>query len=66
LPAEKLRWIAFSHVQADECGAMNELLAIAPHARPLCSAVARGLIAVGGGPEREVARYPPDHAAFAG
>jgi flavorubredoxin len=27
-----LRWIAFGHVEADECGSMNELLAAAPHA----------------------------------
>src|SRR3954453_17732120 len=32
LPVESLRWIAFSHVEADECGAMNEFLAAAPHA----------------------------------
>jgi flavorubredoxin len=36
----KLRWIAFSHVEADECGALNEWLAAAPQARPLCGAVA--------------------------
>lgn len=29
---EQLRWIAFGHVEADECGAMNEWLAVAPHA----------------------------------
>src|SRR5690606_13399574 len=32
IPPEKLRWIAFGHYEADECGAMNEWLAIAPHA----------------------------------
>jgi flavorubredoxin len=32
LPVENLRWIAFSHVEADECGAMNEFLAAAPYA----------------------------------
>jgi flavorubredoxin len=30
---EKLRWIAFGHYEADECGAMNEWLAIAPNAQ---------------------------------
>lgn len=30
---EKLRWIAFGHFEADECGAMNEWLAAAPHAQ---------------------------------
>jgi len=32
LPPEKLRWIGFGHFEADECGAMNEWLAIAPDA----------------------------------
>lgn len=30
---ERLRWIAFGHFEADECGAMNEWLAIAPDAQ---------------------------------
>lgn len=33
LPPEDLRWIAYGHFEADECGAMNEWLAIAPQAR---------------------------------
>jgi flavorubredoxin len=32
VPLASLRWIAFGHVEADECGAMNEFLAAAPHA----------------------------------
>jgi len=32
LPPERLRHIAFSHVEADECGSLNEWLAVAPHA----------------------------------
>lgn len=32
LPAEQLRWISFGHVEADESGAMNDWLALAPHA----------------------------------
>jgi flavorubredoxin len=36
----KLRWIAFSHVEADECGPLNEWLAEAPAAQPLCSQTA--------------------------
>ncbi len=32
LPVARLRWIAFAHVEADECGAVNEFLAAAPHA----------------------------------
>jgi flavorubredoxin len=31
VPPERLRWLSFGHVEADECGAMNELLAVAPH-----------------------------------
>ena len=32
LPAEQIRWIAYGHFEADECGAMNEWLAVAPGA----------------------------------
>ncbi len=32
LPLERLRWIGFSHVEADECGALDGLLAAAPDA----------------------------------
>lgn len=40
LPVETLRYIAFSHVEADECGSLNDWLAAAPQAVPVCSAVA--------------------------
>ena len=33
LPPERLRWITFGHYEADECGAMNEWLAVAPQAQ---------------------------------
>jgi flavorubredoxin len=33
LPIERLRWITFGHVESDECGAMNDFLAAAPHAQ---------------------------------
>jgi flavorubredoxin len=39
-PVAELRWIAFGHVEADECGAMNQFLAAAPNAT-----VAHGAIA---------------------
>lgn len=32
LPPDRLRWICFGHYEADECGAMNEWLSVAPHA----------------------------------
>lgn len=30
---DQLRWITFGHVEADECGSMNEWLAVAPRAQ---------------------------------
>ena len=32
VPLETLRWVSFGHVEADECGAMNQFLAAAPGA----------------------------------
>lgn len=40
MPIKRLRYIGFSHVEADECGALNELLALAPAAVPLCGTIA--------------------------
>jgi len=40
LPLSALRYIAFSHVESDECGSLPEFLAAAPQARPVCSDVA--------------------------
>lgn len=42
MPVETLRWISFGHYEADECGAMNDWLAIAPDAQ-----IAHGMTAVG-------------------
>ncbi|WP_242360032.1 MULTISPECIES: MBL fold metallo-hydrolase [Anaeromyxobacter] len=39
MPVERLRWIAFSHFEQDECGALNELLAAAPQAEAACSTI---------------------------
>jgi len=33
IPLNRLRWITFGHLEADECGAMNEFLAAAPNAQ---------------------------------
>jgi len=46
LPMEDLRYIAFSHVEADECGSLAEFLAAAPQAQPVCSNVA-AMVSVG-------------------
>jgi len=40
LRPERLRYIGLSHFEADECGALNEFLAIAPGAEPLCGQIA--------------------------
>jgi flavorubredoxin len=32
LPVDRLRWVTFGHVEADECGSMNEWLHAAPNA----------------------------------
>lgn len=40
MPVEKLRYVAFSHFESDECGALNALLAMAPKAVAVCSQVA--------------------------
>lgn len=40
LPVERLRYIAFSHVEADECGSLNEWLRTAPQSVPLCGTIA--------------------------
>src|SRR3982751_3993950 len=34
IPLAKLRWVGGSHFEGDEFGALNELLAVAPHATP--------------------------------
>ena len=53
MPIEKLRFVAFSHVEADECGGLNEFLAAAPDALPLCGSIA-ALVSVG-----DLANRPP-------
>ena len=35
----RIRWIGFSHFEADECGSLNEWLQTAPAAQPVCSVV---------------------------
>lgn len=34
-----LRWISFSHFEADECGSLNSWLAAAPQAKPVCGII---------------------------
>jgi flavorubredoxin len=53
IPVDQLRYIGFSHVEADECGSLNEWLAEAPDAVPLCGTVA-GLVSI-----NDLADRPP-------
>ena len=41
LPVQSLRYIGFSHFEADECGSLNDFLEVAPGAEPLCSRIAK-------------------------
>lgn len=33
MPVDRVHWVAFAHVEADECGAVNQFLEVAPHAQ---------------------------------
>jgi len=46
LPVERLRYVGLSHFEADECGALNEFLGVAPHAVPVCGRVA-AMVSIG-------------------
>jgi flavorubredoxin len=41
IPVSSLRYIGFSHYEADECGSLNKFLEAAPEAEPLCSQIAK-------------------------
>ena len=53
MPVENLRYIGFSHVEADECGALNNFLEAAPRSEPLCSDIA-AMVSIG-----DLAHRPP-------
>lgn len=53
MPPERLAYIGFSHVEADECASLNEFLAIAPAAVPVCGQVA-SLVSI-----NDIADRPP-------
>ncbi len=40
MPVERLRWIAFGHFEADECGAMNDWLTAAPRSTVVANPLA--------------------------
>jgi flavorubredoxin len=39
LPLDRLRYLSYSHFEADECGALNHFLAVCPHAAPVAGQV---------------------------
>jgi flavorubredoxin len=41
IPLERLRYVGFSHFEADECGSLADVLAAAPNAEPVCGAIAK-------------------------
>jgi len=41
IPVSSLRYLGLSHFEADECGALNEFLEVAPEAEPLCGSIAK-------------------------
>jgi len=57
IPLNAVRYVSFSHFEADECGSMNEWLAAAPDATMLCGRVA-ALTSV-----RDIADRPPREMA---
>jgi flavorubredoxin len=51
--AARLRYLSFSHFEADECGSLNDWLAVAPRAEAVCSTTA-AMVSV-----NDVADRPP-------
>ncbi|HSK29428.1 MAG TPA: MBL fold metallo-hydrolase, partial [Candidatus Limnocylindria bacterium] len=41
LEPSQIRWIGFSHFEADECGALREWQDVAPNATAICSVVGK-------------------------
>jgi hypothetical protein len=52
MPVERFRYIGFSHFEADKRGSLNELLAVASAAMPLCGKIA-ALVSVNDIADRE-------------
>lgn len=53
MPVERLRYLGLSHFEADECGALNDWLAAAPGAEPVCGRIA-AMVSIG-----DIADRPP-------
>ena len=57
MPAARLRHISFSHVKSDKCGGLNDFLAAAPEAAPLCGRIAV-MVSIGDIADRAPPRSP--------
>jgi flavorubredoxin len=53
MPIDRLRFVGLSHVEADECGSLNQWLTLAPAAVPLCGQIA-AMVSIG-----DLADRPP-------
>jgi len=53
MQVDKLRWVSFSHHEADENGSLEEWLAAAPHAAPLCGRIG-AMVSI-----EDIAKRPP-------
>jgi flavorubredoxin len=60
MPVKKLRYVAFSHFEADECGSLNQWLAAAPESVPVCGQIA-AMVSIG-----DYADRPPQALANGG
>ncbi len=60
-----LRYIAWSHFESDECGALNEWLALAPQAEPVCTLVGK-LVSVDDFSTRPARGMTPDDVLSTG
>lgn len=63
IPPETVRWIGFSHFEADECGSLTEWQSLAPDAEALCSFVAK-VVSVDDVVALRPATALPDEAVF--
>ena len=59
----KLRWVGFSHFEADECGSLNEWQQVAPEATAVCSIVGK-LVSVDDFAQKNPARGMADGETF--
>jgi len=65
LPPASVRWVGFSHFEADECGSLNEWLAAAPRAQAACGFVG-AMVSVNDFASRPARALQPDEVVATG